>query len=213
MIHYDDATLGAYIDGELDRRTAAALEADLNGDSALQRRLADLRVIDAALRAWCAGQARTQDTALPFAAPLDRPGPRRARATFGITPLWSHALAACLALVFGISIGQFVTFGAPGRGAGDDAAAQRLLQAALERTKSGQAVSWTDDATRHTVTVEPLGTYRTRGTYCREYRQTAAIAAQPDERTMYGLACRSSEGTWNVEYTLASGARSLLAQP
>ena len=113
--------------------------------------------------------------------------------------------------MFGISIGQFVTISATPRGAGDDAASQRLLQAALEHTMSGQSISWTDDVTRHTVTVQPLRTYRASGTFCREYRETAVAATQPDERTMYGLACRSPEGTWSVEYTLASGARSLLA--
>ena len=75
---------------------------------------------------------------------------------------------------------------------------------------SGQTISWSDDAAHQTVTVEPLRTYRATSTFCREYRETAVIAAQASERTMYGLACRNPEGIWNVEYTLAPGARSLL---
>jgi anti-sigma factor RsiW len=211
MRHYDDETLGAWVDGELDRQTAAALEADLRNDPTLRRRVAELRAISTALREWCAEQARPRDAVWPFAASADAPNGRRRRAARAFTPLWSHALAASLALLFGIGVGQFVNLSQRQPGVGDDAVAHRLLQAALEHTMSGQAISWTDDAARQTVTVQPLRTYRASGTFCREYRQTAVIAAQPDERTMYGLACRSREGTWRVEYTLASGARSILA--
>jgi surface antigen len=211
MRHYDDETLGAYIDGELDRETTKALEADLRNDRELQRQVAQLRAITAALRAWCVEQARPQEHSLSLAMMMDRlnePRPRRMR---GFAPLWSHALAASLALVLGISIGQFVNHSAQQHGTDADDAAGRLLQSALEHTLSGQTIAWTDDTTRHKVTVEPIHTYRAGGTFCREYRQTAVTAAQPDERTMYGLACRSPEGKWSVEYTVAPGARSLLA--
>jgi surface antigen len=211
MRHYDDETLGAYVDGELDRQSAEELEADLRNDPALQRRVTELHAISTALREWCADQARPREAAWPFAASVNKPNGRFQRAVRGFTPLWSHALAASLALVFGVSVGQFVNLSQRQTGAGDDVAAQRLLQAALEHTMSGQEVSWTDNVTQHTVTVQPLRTYRASGTFCREYRETAVIATQTDERTMYGLACRSREGTWSVEYTLASGARSILA--
>jgi surface antigen len=211
MNHYDDETLGAYIDGELDRDTAEALEADLRNDPILRRQVTELRAVGTTLREWCAAQVRPQETAWPFAAIVAKQNSRFRRAVRGFTPLWSHALAASMALLLGIGIGQIVNLFAQQRGAGADEAAQRLLQAALEHTLSGQAISWTDDVTRHTVTVQPLGTYRASGTFCREYRETAVVATQPDERTTYGLACRRPEGTWSVEYTMASGARSLLA--
>jgi surface antigen len=150
---------------------------------------------------------------------MGRRNDRARRAVRRFTPLWPHALAASVALLFGIGIGQFVNHSARTPVASADEATYRLLQAALEHTSSGQAISWSDDATRHTVTVQPLRTYRATGTtagastdtFCREYRETAVFATQPSERTMYGLACRSPEGTWSVEYTLAPGARSLLA--
>jgi surface antigen len=211
MSHYDDETLGAYIDGELDHETVQALEADLPTDQVLRRRVTELRAIGTTLREWCAAQVRPQEPAWPFAANDDKQDSRLRRVARGITPLWSHALAASLALLLGIGIGQIVNLFAQQHGAGAEEAAQRLLQAALEHTLSGQAVSWTDQVTQHTVTVQPLGTYRASGTFCREYRETAVFATQPDERTTYGLACRKPEGTWNVEYTLASGARSFLA--
>jgi anti-sigma factor RsiW len=122
MRHYDDETLGAYVDGELDRKTAEALEADLRNDPALQRRVTELRAITTALREWCAEQARPREAAWPFAASADKRDSRFQRAVRGFTPLWSHALAASLALVFGISVGQFVNLSARQPGAGDDEA-------------------------------------------------------------------------------------------
>jgi anti-sigma factor RsiW len=212
MIHYDDETLGAYVDGELERETAVALEADLDNDPDLQRRVADLRAINASLREWSTSLVPPRDTARPTRATFVDQNSRRRRDASGLKPLWSHALAAGIALVFGLGIGQFVSLTPRQNGPGVEEAAQRLLQAALERTVSGQAISWSDDATHQTVTVEPLRTYRAASTFCREYRETAVIATQPSERTMYGLACRNQEGIWNVEYTLAPGARSLLVQ-
>jgi surface antigen len=217
MSHYDDETLGAYIDGELDRDTAEALEADLTTDPMLRRRVKELRAVGTTLREWSAAQVSPRDAAWTSRAVADNEniGRRRiggiTRIGRGVAPLWSHALAAGVALLLGIGISHYMSFPARPSDVNTDAAAQRLLQAALEHTLSGQAISWTDKVTRHSVTVQPLGTYRTGDTFCREYRETAVIGTQPDERTMYGLACRSAEGTWSVEYTLAPGARSLLA--
>ena len=183
-----------------------------SNDPNLQRRVADLRAINASLREWSASLVPPRETARPTGATFDNQNSRRRHAAFGFKPLWSHALAAGVALVFGLGLGQFVNLSPRQNGPGVEEAAHRLLQAALEHTVSGQAISWSDDATHQTVTVEPLRTYRATSTFCREYRETAVIATQPSERTMYGLACRNQEGIWNVEYTLAPGARSLLVQ-
>ena len=160
MTHYDDETLGAYVDGELERETAAALEVDLKHDPILQRRVADLRSVNAALRDWCADLIPPRETARSAGANFENRNARRRHAAFGSKPLWSHALAAGVALVFGLGIGQFVNLSTRQNGPGVEEAAHRLLQAALERTVSGQAISWSDDLTHQTVTVEPLRTYR-----------------------------------------------------
>jgi len=217
MSYYDDETLGAYVDGELDRETAAALEADLRIDPVLRRQVAELRSINLALREWCAEQARPGEIAWP-SVPAMRQA-RRPRGARAFAPLWSHALAASIALLLGISIAQFVNLSWRSRDVDADGVPRQLLQAALEHKLSGQTISWTDDIAKNSITVQPLRTYRasgassgaSSGTYCREYRETAVMANQPNERTMYGLACRSPEGTWSVEYTLAPGARALLA--
>ena len=139
MTHYDDETLGAYVDGELERETAAALEADLGNDPVLQRRVADLRAINAALREWSASRSpRGKPCGRPVRSSPDQ-NIRRRHAAFGFKPLWSHALAAGVALVFGLGIGQFVNLSPRQNGPGVEEAANRLLQAALEHTVSGQA--------------------------------------------------------------------------
>ena len=112
----------------------------------LQRRVADLRAINASLREWSESLIPPRETARPAGATFENRNIRRRHAAFGFKPLWSHALAAGLALVFGLGIGQFVNLSARQNGPGVEEAAHRLLQAALERTVSGQAISWSDDA-------------------------------------------------------------------
>ena len=163
MTHYDDETLGAYVDGELERGTAAAVDAEIRNDPVLQRRIADLRAVNAALRDWSAGLVPPREAAPPTGAIFANQNSRRRHAASGFKPLWSHALAAGIALVFGLGLGQFVSI-SPRQSPGAEEAANRLLQAALEHTVSGQAISWSDDAAHQTVTVEPLRTYRATST-------------------------------------------------
>ena len=115
MTHYDDETLGAYVDGELERDTAMALEADLKNDAILQSRVAHLRAINASLREWSASLIPPRETMRPTGATFEARNIGRRHAGFGFKPLWSHALAAGIALVFGLGIGQFVNILRRGR--------------------------------------------------------------------------------------------------
>ena len=65
MTHYDDETLGAYVDGELARDTAMALEVDLKNDLNLHSRVAHLRAINASLREWSASLIPPRETMRP----------------------------------------------------------------------------------------------------------------------------------------------------
>src|SRR6185312_6587443 len=116
---------------------------------------------------------------------------------------WSQALAAGVALLLGIGIGQFINF-APNSGWSRDEQMYRLLQTALEHNPSGEAVTWRDSGNERTVEVEPLRSYRASGTFCREYRESIGGTRQ-DTQIIYGLACRQPTGPWNVEYTLIPG--------
>jgi anti-sigma-K factor RskA len=211
MTDYDDETLGAYVDGELPAAKAEALKADIRVNAELRQRIAELQHINLALRA----------SYTELAPPLMAPWRLTAHAEQPLTQgnsvrsrvaSWRYpALAAGIALLVGIGLGQFIHISGTSPSAMTDVAVHRLLQDALDHTLSGQSVSWTDQATHQTTTVEPLRTYYVDRTFCREYRQISGAPRQ-DDKAMYGVACRTTEGTWNVEFTLVSGDHPLLVR-
>ena len=145
----------------------------------------------------------------PSAPAPDRRGIRRRPTLFASRPLRPYALAACLALVFGVGIGQFVDISPRQHGGGSDEAVQRLLQAALEHSLSGQPVSWTDAAAHRSVTVEPLRTFRATDTFCRE---DPGDDGRRESQRKDDVWPRLPRPRRNMErrYTMAPGARSLL---
>jgi anti-sigma-K factor RskA len=210
MTDYDDETLGAYVDGELPAAKAEALEAEIRGNAGLRQRIAELHNINLALRASYTELARPiAPWRIPAHAEQLHIQRNSVRSRVGS---WRYpALAAGIALLVGIGIGQFIRFSGTPPMAVTNAAVDRLLQDALDHTLSGQSVSWTDSATHRTTTIEPLRTYYVDRTFCREYRQISGAPRQ-DDKAMYGMACRTTEGTWNVEFTLVSGERPLLVR-
>jgi surface antigen len=210
MTHYDDETLGAYVDGELDSATAEALEADIPGNAELRQRIAELRHINLVLRASYGELARPLTIARPAIDHADRQLMQEQSFRSRAAPWRYPALAAGIALLLGIGIGQSIHNSGIQPEAVANATVHRLLQDALDHTLSGQSISWTDSTTHQTLTVEPLRTYFVDRTFCREYRQVSG--GRRDDKTMYGLACRTPEGTWNDEFTLVSGQRPLLVR-
>lgn len=206
MTIHNDETLGAYIDGELDGDTLSTLEADIRADPALRKRVAELHAVTTAVRKWSEAQIPSRAYGWPSDAGNDNQRSHHRPTRKGWAPSWSHVIAAGVALLFGVGIGQFVSIAPRQNAAASEAAVRQLLQAAMEHTLSGQAVTWSDATSQRTVTVQPLRTYKASDTFCREYRETMTGATQSSERTMYGLACRDPEGIWNVRYTLAPGA-------
>lgn len=78
-----------------------------------------------------------------------------------------------------------------------DAADQKCVGQTLEHAEQGQTVAWRnpDDGVRYRVT--PTDTFqRDDGRYCREYTSTAIVGGR--ERTTTGIACRQSDGTWEL---------------
>ena len=67
---------------------------------------------------------------------------------------------------------------------------------ALEYAPAGSATPWRNPDTGSTGTVTPVRTYQTAGTYCREFQHKAKIGGQSQQ--VYGTACRSSDGQWQV---------------
>lgn len=211
MTDYDDETLGAYVDGELPAAKAEALEADIRANAELRQRIAKLHHINLALRASYTELARPQMAPWRLPVHTDQIYIQWKSGRSRVAPWRYPALAAGIALLVGIGIGQFIHFSGAPPTAVTDAAVHRLLQDALDHTLSGQSVSWTDQVTHQTTTVEPLRTHYVDRTFCREYRQISG-ASQQDDKAMYGMACRTTEGTRNVEFTLVSGERPLLVR-
>ena len=68
---------------------------------------------------------------------------------------------------------------------------------ALEYTPSGQATAWRNPDTGHYGNITPIETYETAsGAYCREFQHQAQIGGRT--RAVYGTACRTPDGEWQV---------------
>lgn len=75
--------------------------------------------------------------------------------------------------------------------------ASRAGYQALEHTPSGYATPWRNPDTGHYGSVTPTETYETAGgEYCREFQHRAQIGGRT--RSVYGTACRTPDGQWQV---------------
>ena len=217
MSLYDDKTLVAYVDGELDPREAWLVQVALDRDSALRDKVRVMRETASVLRAAFSSVARE---ALPnsldllIARPVEVFAPKFPR----IWPksrvrVWiPTAVAASVLLAVGVSAGYWAR-GNQSSGAGATVEAEAsssdntaVLQVALEKKLSGSELTWTDERSLASVTVEPIRTYRNEdATFCREYRETFVQPSRSD-RTVFGLACRDASGRWDIQYYLVPGA-------
>ncbi len=76
--------------------------------------------------------------------------------------------------------------------------AQRATQSALESSRSGQTITWTNPDTGNSGTVTPTKTYQKNSNeYCREFQQTVTIGGKTEDA--FGTACRQHDGSWRVQ--------------
>jgi hypothetical protein len=196
---YDDETLMAYADGELDDARRAQIAADIERDPALARRLAQHR----ALRARIAGAyASVADESVPDPLRQAARGPRGtvmpfpARGARPDSPRWRArewaAMAASLVLGGVLGWQLMATRGGDIRTQGGALVASGELAKALD---SQLASEQPDDAT-----VRIGLSFKSKdGAYCRSFASSNASAA--------GLACRGG-GRWEIlatEEVRASG--------
>ena len=218
---YDDETLMAFADGELDDAASAELAAAIAGDAALARRvelfrqtrraaregleaLSDAPVPDA-LRANIERLVAAHDAGARQAdvvsldqrrdAGTDSPPPAARKVAAGF---WPMAAAASVALVAGGVIGYLAAPGSGGDGAGI-----RLVQldrpdvlAALESVASGDERALPDGGS-----FRAIASFRNQDdTFCREFEIDAA-----DRSTTVAVACRD-EAVWGVRFTVSAGS-------
>jgi surface antigen len=68
---------------------------------------------------------------------------------------------------------------------------------ALEYAPAGSSTPWRNPDSGHYGSVTPIGTYETAsGDYCRAFLHKAKIGGRSQE--VYGTACRSPDGQWQV---------------
>jgi surface antigen len=234
MKTFDELTLVAYVDGELDAQAAHAVEEALRHDAALREEVRALRETTMMLKA---AYADVLNEPVPLhlvraisRAASEQPTAARPANAWRRMPGFAMAAAASVAmLVVGVTGGYMLG----GRGAATqqvavappapaqpqlaavdqhelavkarDEAAARLVQVALEKEVSGTTVRWQNPDTGDLVTVTPIRTFKSEeGRYCREYKE---VKAEPDsgEDIAFGLACRHPDGVWRVRYQLIPG--------
>jgi surface antigen len=81
-------------------------------------------------------------------------------------------------------------------GARMDRQDQLNSQRALETYEDNRASSWTNPNSGNSYTVTPTNTYETANGPCREYTTEAVVGGKPE--TIYGRACRQSDGSWQA---------------
>jgi len=212
-----ESLLVAYVDGQLDAAQAEAVEQALREDP-------EARAIVGVLRSSAAAVKHAYDDVLDQPLP---PGLRdlfsdvrpdgRAQATSKVVAFQPrrtfvrHLLplaASVAALMIGFAAG-YAVFAQSGKFmlAGDDPRSEfylAALQQALENGNSGASQDYADTAAKVSGTVTIVGSVATThlGT-CREFRHDATTNAGTE--TSFGIACRSADGTWQVEVDGASG--------
>jgi hypothetical protein len=220
MTKFDDKTLVAFVDGELDPSEAHEVQSALRQDLELRERVRVLRETASIL---CTAFAEVASEPIPFrlaqtVAKLAGDATQGRDQTIGSTRsgrrVWVHATsAAVIALVFGLAGGyvaadyrihaeQSQKQSIAARG---ESGVTQLVQVTLEKKLSGTEASWRNPDTGEIVAVEPIRTFKNEeGRYCREYRE--AIAEQiGSKHVQYGMACRNNDGIWKVQYHLIPG--------
>jgi surface antigen len=219
-LNLNDETLVAYVDGQLDARGAAQVEAALAESAGARETVRQLREGAALLRA-------------AFNEPMSEPipdrvletiekavnkaaGERAARQTdqtsrrmSGLGP-WQMALAASFAaLMVGLGAGLFISdYRVEQRLAALEAAVEadrqvrnEALMAALEKSVSGETVAWENPDSGRYGSITPVRTFKTtRGQWCREYAADEWLGDKQEMRR--AIACREAEGQWKTRVVL-----------
>ncbi len=199
MTTYDDATLLAYLDGELAAAEAEALEADLARDASLAERLQAFAGSGALLHAALAPATHGRMPRLPEPDFTERPVTSWRR----FAPY--AAVAASVALLIGAGLGfgtgEFLArrnFELAGEQRARDAAlAEATLRRALETQVSGTPVRWENPDSGASGAVKPTRTFKNHSDqFCREYERVETVGARTE--TISGIACRGDDGQWRT---------------
>ena len=197
---FDDRTLSAYIDGELDTDTMSEVESILEQDENAQRYILNAVKTTALLRS-------SVNAALEEEVPdrlLDMISSSRSQKThrrWSTHPIFRTAAAVLLVLI-GIGAGLRIE-----KNGNDNMPAmilplpdryRQIVNETLEHNLSGASRQWREPQIPFMVTVTPMRTYRDRsGLYYREYR--LEVTTDTNRNQINGLAFRDANGNWNTK--------------
>jgi surface antigen len=212
LLELDDATLVAFVDGELPPDQRAAVADAIAQDSSVATRVELMRRSAVSLR-------RAYDSI------LDEPVPVRlirAVAECGAEPYGRHLGAsawlgrlygwfglaswrgvAAMAAACGVALAVGAGLGAPDAGSyrmagaaeGGEAARDAVIAQAMESGTPGQAFDYTLSDIGVSGTVSILADVAAAdGTACRSFRDVVRNGAS--ETSRFGMACRGSDGVW-----------------
>ena len=193
MSKVETATLVAYIDGELDRDAATAIEAALRADPGLAAQLAALQRTDAAVKA---AFASVLDASPPPLALKDGPPAVALQPATTRRPMpWLALAAGTAGLILGFTAGQL----SPDWLTDDTAVAEieEHLPEVLERAVSGTTVHFQKPMQGVSGAVTPMRTFRNAdGSFCRAYK--ASVRYDGETVRSHGIACRDEIGRWRT---------------
>jgi hypothetical protein len=211
MTKLDEETLMAYVDGELDPRRAAEVEALLAEDAEARATMQILRNSAALVRGAFDPILREPVPARLLAA-VNAPALgkvsdirlARRSALARIFPQTAWARAAAVALLVGAGAGYLTARWPSGmlEPSALVATVDPLLNEALETTPSGALFARQDRQGGLGRDIMPLLTFRDADNrYCREFESTLRVAGR--QQVNYGVACREG-GIWQPQALMAA---------
>ncbi len=195
---FDESSLSAFMDGELDTDAMQAVDRFLGQDPDARAFILNA-VRGAAFLKAAANATLHEQVPERLLRPLHPAAHPAARA--GRRHLWRAAAAILLAF---LGFGAGIIGGSRMQGAAEPAPLAslvdrygNLVDAALENNTSGLPREWRPPGEPAVVTVTPVRTYRDTGQrYYREYR--IQVSSGKDTREVGGLAYRTDEGRWKT---------------
>lgn len=196
---FDDLTLSAYIDGELDPATMQEVDVFLEKDSNARKYVLNVLRTTARLRGTMNAALHEEVPERLIETVSSHPAQKQHR-SFLRNPFLRMA-AAIVLVVLGFGAGTILdrqskvllpAFSGPFPAFYSD-----VVDQALEFNRSGIAKEWQAPQDALAVTVTPVKTYRDKsGRYFREYR--LEIATAQERRQIKGLAYRTGGGKWKT---------------
>jgi hypothetical protein len=197
---FDERTLSAYVDGELDPETIRDVEAFVETDANARKYVVNAVKTTARLRALT-NEAMHEEVPEHLVSAIRSHPEKKERQKFVVQPLFRMAAAIVLVLV-GFGAGSIIL-----RDGNEQvpllstpliAQYGHVVDQALEYNLSGTPREWQAPQGPIMVTVTPVKTYRDKdGLYYREYR--LEVSARQERRQVNGLAYRTTNGKWKTK--------------